>query len=176
MALPINAFTVFIAIGAVGFVFLIVSLVFGELFDHLGGGFDHLDHGGPGFFSSRVLAVFITAFGGFGAGATHAGLSPLPATGVGFGGGLVFGGAIYLFARFLFQQQASSEVRSSDLVGQTARVVVGIPAGGIGQVRLRIGEELVDKVARTRDGESVTENTPVLVEEVLGETVIVKKR
>jgi len=174
--IPINAFTVFLAIGAVGFLFLVVSFVFGEVFDHLGFGFDHLDHGGPGFFSGRVVAVFVTAFGGFGAVATHYGLSPLPACGVGFGSGMLFGGAIYLFARFLFNQQATSEVRSSDLVGQTARVVVTIPAGGIGQVRCRLGEELVDKIARTRDGESVPENTPVLVEEVLGETVIVRKR
>jgi membrane protein implicated in regulation of membrane protease activity len=175
--LPITAFTVFLAIGAVGFLFLIISLVFGEIFDHLGGGFDSdMDHGGPGFFSGRVMAVFVTAFGGFGAVATHYGLSPLPAAGIGFASGLVFGGAIYMFARFLYDQQSTSEVRSGDLVGQTARVVISIPAGGIGQVRCRLGEELVDKIARTRDGESISENTSVLVEEVLGETVIVKKR
>jgi membrane protein implicated in regulation of membrane protease activity len=173
---PLTAFSVFLAIGGVGFLFLAVSLVFGEIFDHLGGGFDHFDHGGPGLFSGRVMAVFITAFGGFGAVATHYGLSPLPACGVGFASGLVFGGAIYAFARFLFDQQATSEVRSSDLAGQTARVVVTIPAAGIGQIRCRIGEELVDKVARSRDGESIPEGTPVLIDEVLGETVIVKKR
>lgn len=171
---PLTAFSVFLAIGAIGFLFLLVSLVFGEVFDHFGA--DGFDHGGPGFFSGRVMSVFITAFGGFGAVATHYGLSPLPACGVGFASGVVFGGAIYAFARFLYGQQATSEVRTTDLVGQTARVVVAIPAGGIGQVRCRIGEELVDKIARTRDGELIPENTPVLVEEVLGETVIVKKR
>ena len=64
----------------------------------------------------------------------------------------------------------------TDLVGQTARVVVSIPAGGIGQIRCRVGEELVDKIARTRDGESVPENVSVLIDEVLGETVIVKRQ
>ena len=50
---PLNAFTVFLAIAAVGFLFLMVSLFFGEIFDHFDGGLDHdLDHGGPGFFSS----------------------------------------------------------------------------------------------------------------------------
>lgn len=174
---PITAFTVFLAIAAMGFLVLLISLVFGEIFDHLGGGFDAaLDHGGPGFFSSRIIAVFVTAFGGFGAVATHYGLSPLPASGVGSASGLVFGGAIYAFARFLFGQQASSDVTSHDLVGQTARVVVSIPAGGIGQVRCRIGEELVDKIARTRDGESVPENVSVRIDEVLGETVIVTRQ
>ena len=63
-----TAFTIFLAIAALGFLFLIVALVFGEIFDF----FDHdldlgMDHGGPGVLSSRVIAVFITAFGGFGA-------------------------------------------------------------------------------------------------------------
>ncbi|OFW06541.1 MAG: hypothetical protein A3H96_12795 [Acidobacteria bacterium RIFCSPLOWO2_02_FULL_67_36] len=174
---PITAFTVFLGIAALGFLVLLVSLLFGEIFDHLGDGFDAgLDHGGPGFFSSRIIAVFVTAFGGFGAVATHYGMSPLPASGVGFGSGLVFGSAIYAFARFLYAQQASSDVTSGDLVGQTARVVVSIPAGGIGQIRCRVGEELVDKIARTRDGESVPENVSVLIDEVLGETVIVKRQ
>ena len=173
----LSAFSVFLAIAAVGFLFLMLSAVFGEIFDHFGDGIDaDMDHGGPGLFSGRVMAVFITAFGGFGAIATYYGLSPIPASGVGFLGGMVFGGAIYVFARFLFGQQASSDVRSSDLVGVIGRVIIGIPAGGVGQVRCRLGEELVDKIARTRAGDAIPENTSVEIEEVLGETVIVKPR
>lgn len=169
-----NAFAVFLAIAGVGFVFMLVSLLFGEVFDHFDGGLDHdLDHGGPGFFSSRVMGVFITAFGGSGAIATHYGLGPLPASAVGLGSGLVFGGAVFAFARFLYGQQASSELRSTDLVGQSARVVVTIPAGGVGQVRCRLGDELIDKVARARDDSAIPENTTVKVEAVLGEVVIV---
>jgi membrane protein implicated in regulation of membrane protease activity len=172
---PLTAFSVFLAIAAVGFLFLLVALVFGEVFDHFGGGFDSdLDHGGPGVFSGRVMAVFITAFGGFGAVATYYGLGPIPSSGVGFASGLVFGSAIYMFARFLYGQQASSDVGSRDLVGQVARVIVAIPAGGVGQIRCRVGEELVDKIARTRTGASIGENASVQVEEVLGEVVIVK--
>jgi len=172
---PLTAFSVFLAIAAVGFLFLLVALVFGEVFDHFGDGFDHdLGHGGPGIFSGRVMAVFITAFGGFGAVATYYGLGPIPSSGVGFASGLVFGTAIYTFARFLYGQQASSDVGSKDLVGQIARVIVTIPAGGVGQVRCRVGEELVDKIARTRTGAAIGENASVQVEEVLGEVVIVK--
>ena len=68
----LNAFTVFLAIAAVGFVFLMVSLFFGEIFEHFDTGLDHdLEHGGPGFFSPRVMSVFVTTFGGTGAIATH---------------------------------------------------------------------------------------------------------
>jgi membrane protein implicated in regulation of membrane protease activity len=168
----LSAFSVFLAITAAGFIFLMISAAFGEMFEH-SDGFD--DHGGPGFFSTRVMAVFVTAFGAAGAVATYYGLGAVPASLVGSATGLVFGGAIGTFGRFLFRQQTSSEVRAHDLVGQVARVIIAIPSGGVGQIRCRIGEELVDKIARTRDGEPVGENTSVHVEEVLGETVIVKK-
>lgn len=169
----VNAYTVFIAIAIVGFAFLLIALIFGEIFDF----FDHdmdFAHGGPGVLSSRVIAVFITAFGAFGAIATNNGLGPGPASGVGLGSGLLFGGVIYFFLRFLYGQQVSSDVLASDLVGQSARVVVAIPPNGVGQIRCRIGEELVDKIAQSRDGLAIAENTPVRIEEVLGETVIVK--
>jgi membrane protein implicated in regulation of membrane protease activity len=94
---------------------------------------------------------------------------------VGFASGIVFGGLVYAFARFLYGQQASSEVRALELVGQPARVVVTIPAGGVGQVRCRLGEELIDKIARATDGQSIPEHASVRVEEVLGEVVVVKR-
>ena len=170
-----SAFTVFLGIGAVGFVFLIVSLLFGEIFEHFDHSFDHgLDHGGPSILSSRVLSVFITAFGGFGAVAANAGLSMAASSGVGFGSGVVFGAIVYYFAKFLFCQQASTDVRSSDIAGKTARVIVTIPNGGVGQVRLQLGDELIDKIARSQDGAPIAENSVVEIQEVHGEMVIVR--
>jgi len=171
---PLSAFSVFLAIAAVGFLFLVIALVFGGIFDF----FEHdadVDIGGPGIFSARVIAVFITAFGGFGAIATRSGADPVLASLAGLASGVVFGGAILAFARFLFNQQATSEVLANDLVGQSARVIVAIPANGVGQIRCRIGEELVDKVAQSRDGGAIPEHASVRVETVLGETVIVSK-
>ena len=173
----LSAFTVFLVIAAAGLLFLLVSLFFGEIFEHFDTSLDHdLDHGGPSFFSPRVMSVFVTAFGGVGAIASHYRLSPLAASAMGFVSGLVLSTIVLAFARFLYRQQASSDLRSIDMVGQLARVVVAIPAGGVGQVRCRIGEELVDKVARARDGGGVPENAAVRVEEVLGETLIVSRQ
>jgi len=175
----VSAFAIFLAIGAVGFLFLVISLLFGELFDHADFSGDHetdLGHGGPGFFSTRVISVFVMAFGGFGAIGVQYGLSTLGASLVGAGSGLVFGSIIYGFARFLYSQQASSEVKTADLVGQAARVIIAIPAGGLGQVRCQIGEALVDKIARTQDGQAIPENVGVKIEEVLGETVVVRRQ
>jgi membrane protein implicated in regulation of membrane protease activity len=175
----VSAFGVFLSIAAFGFLFLLISLLFGEISDAFGGhdsdGGADADHGGPGFFSTRILSVFVTAFGGFGAVATHYGLTPLPASGVGFLSGVVFSVAVYLFARFLYSQQSSIEIQTADLVGQTARVVVAIPADGVGQVRCRVGEELIDKIARSRDGVAIPDNAVVKIEEILGDTVVVSR-
>jgi membrane protein implicated in regulation of membrane protease activity len=171
---PLSPFSVFLAIAAIGFLFLLISLIFGELFDHFDADHD-VDMGGPGFLSGRVMSVFITTFGGFGAVGTYYGLSPVPASVLGFTSGLVFASVIYAFARFLYGQQASSQVDAADLVGQSARVVIAIPAGGVGQIRCRVGEELVDKIAQSRDGAAIPENASVRIDEILGETVIVKK-
>jgi membrane protein implicated in regulation of membrane protease activity len=172
----ISAFGVFLGIAGIGFLFLLISLVFGEIFEHLGMDADHsFDHGGPSFFSVRGISVFITAFGGIGAIGVRYGLSTTGASGAGVLGGVTFAYIIYGFARFLYSQQASSSMSAADMVGQSARVIVAIPAGGLGQIRCRIGEELVDRIARSRSGEAIAENVTVRVEEVLGETVIVSR-
>lgn len=171
-----STFTVFLGIASIGFVFLLISLIFGEIFEHFDGiGHIDTDHG-PSFFSPRVLAVFITAFGGFGAVGVKYGLGTPAASALGFASGLVFGWLMYMFAKFLYGQQASTDVRGADLVGATARVIIAIPTDGVGQVRCKIGEEIVDKVARSRDGKTIKEHKQVLVEEVMGDVVIVKEQ
>ncbi len=176
----LSAFGVFLGIASLGFLFLLLSLIFGEAFEHFGGADHDFDHGGdgagPSFFSVRVLSVFVTTFGGAGAIAVRYGMGTGPASAVGFAGGISFAAIIYFFARALYAQQASSEVRVQDVVGQSARVVVAIPAGGMGQVRCRLGEELVDKIARSKDGKAIPENETVRVDEILGETVVVSRQ
>lgn len=172
----LSAISVFLGIAAIGFLFLLVSLIFGGIFDHfdIGHGFDHdLGHGGPGFFSTRVLSVFITAFGGFGAIGISQGYGIFASSFFGFSGGVVLASVIYFFARFLFAQQASSAISSADLVGRTAQVTVGIPSGGVGQVRCLVGESMIDKIARSRDGAAVPLNSLVKIEEIVGESAIV---
>ncbi len=170
----LSAFGVFLGIGGIGFIFLLVSLVFGEVFEHFGADADHgMEHGGPSFLSVRGISVFITAFGGIGAIGVRYGLGTAGASGAGFVGGMAFAYVIYVVGKFLYGQQSTSSTTAQDVVGQTARVIVAIPAGGVGQIRCRIGEELVDKIARSRSGAAIAENASVRVEEVLGETVIV---
>jgi membrane protein implicated in regulation of membrane protease activity len=178
----ISAFTIFLGIAAIGFVFLVVSFLFGEIFGHgdIGAhdpalhGDVHGDAHGVSIFSTRVLSVFVAAFGGFGAIGIHLGYRIEVSTGIGLLGGAVFGGLIYLFASFLYSQQASSDIRVHELVGRIAQVTVAIPQNGLGQIRCSLGEGVVEKIARTQDGKAVPANTSVRIESIVGETVLVR--
>lgn len=170
-----NALTVFLAIGSVGLLFLLISFLFGEVFEHLDWG--HVGHdlgeSGPGVLSLRVLSVFVTAFGGGGALGVSRGFGVFGSVLFGLTGGVVSGGAVYYFGRLLYAQQASSLVSATDLVGCRAEVIVSIPADGFGQVRCLVGESMVDKIARSRDGRAIPQSSPVLIEELADESVIV---
>jgi len=167
---------VFLGIATLGFVFLLLSLVIGDLFDSFGfeTGLDGAaDGNGHGFLDSRVLSVFVTAFGGFGAIGIQAGLSVVASSLLGLAGGIVLGGVVSLFARFLYKQQSSSSVGTAQLVGRTAQVIVSIAPGSLGQVSCRIGEERVEKLARARDNREIKAGSTVRVDEVAGDSLIV---
>jgi len=176
----VSAFVTFLAIAAFGFVFLIGSSILGDLFEH--GDFSHDvghdadGHGaGPSILSSRILSVFVTAFGSFGAIGIHLGYGVGVSTTMGFGGGVLFAGVIYAFASFLYSQQATSHVRTGDLVGHTAQVSVAIPQDGMGQVRCTLGDTVMEKVARAADHKEIPVNTLVRINAIVGEIVLVER-
>lgn len=173
----ISAFVTFLAIAAFGFVFMVGSSIFGDLFEHGDFGHDVGDHGGggPSILSTRVLSGFVTAFGGFGAIGVHLGYGVGTSTLMGFGGGAAFAALIYFFIWGLFTQQASSHIQVEDLVGRTGEVSVAIPDGGIGQIRCTLGDSVVEKIARAADGSAIPANTLVKVEQIVGETVLVRR-
>lgn len=168
----ITPLAVFLGIAVIGFVFLLISLVVGDIFDSLG--FDlGLDGGADGALDSRVISVFVTAFGGFGAIGIQMGLSIVFSSLLGLGGGVLFGGLVSLFGRFLYRQQSSSSVTTAQLVGRSAQVIVPITPGSLGQVSCRVGEERVEKLARTRDNREIKAGATVRVDEVAGDSLIV---
>ncbi len=167
-----SALMVFLVIAGLGFVLLLISLVFGEVFDHLG--VDALDTAhGPGFIDARVISVFMTTFGGVGAIGIQMGFGVVASSLLGLASGVALGAAVSLFGRFLYKQQASSSVSVSQMVGRTAQVTVTIPAGGIGQISCRIGEERVERIARSRENGEIRSGTLVRIEEIAGDSVIV---
>jgi membrane protein implicated in regulation of membrane protease activity len=167
------------AIAAFGFLFLLIMLFVGEIFggDHDVGGHDvghaDADHGGPGIFSARIMASFLTAFGVGGVVARYNHLGHPAASGVGIASGLVMSTVVYQFARFLYSQQASSEVRMTGLVGRSAEVSVSIPEGGVGQIVLSFGGQRSEHVARAADGRALIRGAEVVVTGLRGDAVVV---
>jgi membrane protein implicated in regulation of membrane protease activity len=168
------------AIAAFGFLFLIAMLFVGEVFggDHEaghGGALEHGDgdHGGPSVFSARIMAAFLTAFGVGGVVARYYDLPHPAASGVGVASGLVMSALVYQFAKILYSQQASSDVRMSDLVGKVAEVSVAIPKGGVGQVVLTLRGERSEHIARAGEGQAVARGTEVVITGLRGESVVV---
>lgn len=168
---------VFLVIFGIGFLFLMVSLLIGDIFEAFDLDFDMDADGGDGhhfgFFDSRVISVFLTAFGGIAALSLVYGYGLFISSVFGVISGLVFGGVIFAFGYLLYSQQSSSSVSERDLIGRTAKVTVGIEEGGIGQISCEIGEERVEKIARTRDGKMITEGQTVFIEENAGDSFIV---
>jgi membrane protein implicated in regulation of membrane protease activity len=175
---------IYAAIGAFGLLFLLAMLFVGDLFggDHdlhmgdVGGGHGDIGHeGGPGIFSARIMASFLTAFGVGGVVARYYDLSHPAAAGCGVVTGVVMSGVVYQFAKILYSQQASSEVRMASLIGRTAEVTVGIPQGGVGQVTLEYGGERTTQIARSKDGGAIPPGTAVVVLSLQGDSIIVER-
>lgn len=167
----VSPLIVFLGIATLGFVFLLISLVVGDVFDSFG--FDGPDVDGQGFLDSRVISVVVTAFGGFGAIGIQMGLSIVASSLLGLAGGVILGGIVSVFARFLYRQQSSSSVTTAQLVGRTAQVIVSIAPGSLGQVSCRVGEERIEKLARARDNSEIKAGATVRVDEVAGDSLIV---
>jgi hypothetical protein len=172
---------IYAAIGAVGFVFLLVMLFVGDVggdhdfaghdvsIDHADGG----DHGGPGIFSARIMAAFLTAFGVGGVVGRFYDLSHPASSGLGVVAGAIMAGLVYQFAKLLHSQQASSEVHMTTLVGRSAEVSVGIPLNGVGQVVLIASGERTEHIARGDGGVAVPRGTEVIITGLRGDSVIV---
>ncbi|MGH9369891.1 MAG: NfeD family protein [Thermoanaerobaculia bacterium] len=170
------------AIGAFGLLFLLMMLFVGEVFggDHdvhaeTDVGHADADGAGPSIFSSRVIASFLTAFGVGGVIARYYNLSHPLSSGIGFVAGIALAVIVYQFARLLYSQQASSEVRMSSLVGQTAEVTIGIPEGGVGQVTLTVGGERSTHIARTADGHAIAPGAAVAITALSGDSLLVER-
>ncbi|HSL24436.1 MAG TPA: hypothetical protein VK886_23070 [Vicinamibacterales bacterium] len=172
---------IYAAIATFGFLLLIAMLVAGDMFggdhdvgaDH--GGFEHGDVGGPSVFSVRIMAAFLTAFGVGGVVARYYGLSHPAASGVGVVAGVIMAALVFEFARILYSQQASSEVRMAGLVGMSAEVTVAIAEGGVGQIMITAGGERSEHIARSADGRSVPRGAEVVITALRGDSVIVAR-
>jgi membrane protein implicated in regulation of membrane protease activity len=170
----LSVLTVFLIIAGVGFAFLLLSFFLGDLFEHFNADID-LNSGNDGIalLDSRVISIFLTAFGGMGAICTKLGFGVTLSSVGGLLGGITLGWIVFYFGRLLYRQQASSSVGAHQLIGRTAEVVVAIKPGSVGQISCRIGPERIEKLARAKIDSEIKAGSQVRIEEIAGESVIV---
>ena len=126
---------VFLVIGIVGGLLLLVSLVLDGIFD----AFDF----GDGPLSLTTIAAFTAIFGFTAFASVGAGMSTPAASVVGALAGVVGGAAAFWLSRLIRGAESTTAVSDGDLVGATGSVVLGIPAGGLGEVAvIRNGERI----------------------------------
>ncbi|MEX1103414.1 MAG: hypothetical protein WED87_04145 [Dehalococcoidia bacterium] len=151
----------FLIIFGVGIFLTVITFVVGELFDLGSGDVDTGGEVGEGTaspFSSRILFVFMTAFGGFGfigqALDWNIGASVLLALA---GGLAVSAGTFFLVVLPMARQQGSVHVNESDFVGLEGQVTAEIPEGGLGRVTFvaPASGARVSPAARSANGERI---------------------
>jgi membrane protein implicated in regulation of membrane protease activity len=154
----------YLVIGVVGLVVLGVSLLAGDFLDGT------VDAIAGDWFSSAVAGGFVSAFGFGAASAVAVGAPAVLALPVGVGAGVLFGWFATWLTRVVRNGGSDDAVQPSDAVGHSATVLTGIPDGGFGVVRVRIGGHVLQLNARADD--EVPAGAEVYVTGVLSPTAV----
>lgn len=161
----------FLVIFGVGLLLALVTFVVGELFD-LGGdggadGGGEVGHASPSPFSSRILFVFATSFGGFGFIGTAMDWPAWGSVALAIGGGLsVAIGTFFLVVMPMARQQGSTDVHEQDFNGLEGRVTSEIPENGLGRVTViaPTSKARIALAAKSIDGRRIAFGTTVRIE------------
>ena len=162
-----DAVTLFVAVGAIGLVLALSSLLLGGVLDGL---FESVDLG-SGLFTAPVIGGFLAAFG-LGAALTVTALGTLGAVAVGVGGGVVVGGAAALLTRSLMRMRTDRTPQTRDLVGRSGTVLLPVRPDSYGRVAVAAhGQRL--QLSATADTEIAAGDRIVVVEVTSPTSVVV---
>jgi len=162
--------TVFLSLAAIGLFFLLVSALFG---DHADAHAD-VEAGHFGFLSTRMVAVFFTAFGTVGAICRWYDQSTLASSVWGAVTAVPLSAVYVLAMKALRSQQASSLIEDEELVGLIGRVTVPIAASALGEVSCTCKSQTTRRMARSHEPQTIPEGAMVRVVEVQGDVIVVE--
>lgn len=166
---------IFATIFGVGFVVLILSLIFGSDAEvEADADADHGGHG-PSVFSVKMIALLMVGFGAVSFGvraSTDATMFMSSMAGV--GGAIVVGAIGYVIIRAFYASQESSTVTDADIIGCNANLIDAIVEAGTGQVACVIRGREITYLARSKDGASINRGVPVRVLSKTGNVVTVE--
>jgi len=180
-----SAYLVYLFCLVVGFVFVLVSAVFGHAFGdhgHFDSGGGHADAGGDGggvsMFSPIVMASFVTSFGAFGLIFNELKLTQEPLVSVPLSLVCAFLVALVLvgvLSKVVRAADSSSESQVATLVGQPATVITAIPAGAVGEIAYVQAGTRYTAPAREESGALVPTGAAVTITRIVGSQVYVAR-
>ncbi|MFH1699299.1 MAG: NfeD family protein [Candidatus Zixiibacteriota bacterium] len=168
---------IFATIFGIGFLILILSLLFGH--DHdidadASGDLDSADH--PSVFSVKVVALFMVGFGSVGFGLrTTTDWTMIASSMGGVAGAIVVAGIGYVIIRAFYASSESSTINDRDVIGQTANVIDAIDGNNYGQITCIVRGREITFLARTDDGEVIARGAPVKIVSKSGNVVSVSR-
>jgi len=152
----------------VGGGFIVLSLIFGEVFE--------FDGVGGAFLRPVVIATTLAVTGGAGLI-----LSPMFGSYLAFPFSAAAGlGAGFLLYRFVILPMQRLEHTSSHdkqaLIGSTAKVVLGIPQGGFGKIKYNVTGSFVTSPAKSEDGVEIHKDKEVVISYIKDNAYYVRER
>jgi NfeD-like C-terminal, partner-binding len=134
----------FVAVGLVGAVLLVLFLLLDDVLEGLLPDNDWI--------SGPAIGAFLAVFGLFGWVAQEAFDAPTPvAAAAGIAGGVGLGWFTVRLSKALYHSPTDATPNTASLVGQPARVVTPVRAGGTGEVLVRLGGQPVKLSATSTD-------------------------
>lgn len=172
-----DLFLIYLVCFGAGFVVTLLMALVGEFFGH-DADFAGSDVPGAGVLSPLTIAMFVTAFGGFGLILRKIPALSSPWANAPVAMVLAVGVAAVLVAllRMIFRRtQSSSESRISAVVGLEGTIVTPIPENGVGEVAYVDGGTRYTAPARETDGQPIAGGMPVRIARVVGTQFYVRK-
>lgn len=173
----------FLVLLIVGFGMLLVSAIFGELSDLMGGGDADISGGdgngadGPSWVSITLISVALTGLGAVGLLCLGFGLNPTVSALIAVASGIVFAVLVRQFVIMpLMRQQANTSISQTSYVGTVGSVSLDIAAGSVGEVRIvDHNGALVAMPARASEaGVSFKRGESVVVDDVVSGRALVR--
>lgn len=166
---------IFLTIFGVGFVILIMGLIFGGDGDVDSDIDSDVGHG-PSILSLKTIALFAVGFGavGFGVRSTTD-LTMFQSSMAGLGGAVVMGTIGYFILRLFYSSQASSTISNTDIIGMTANVIDAIAGGSTGQVSCVIRGREITYLARSCESAVIPKGAVVKITDKTGSIVTVER-
>ncbi|HET7624938.1 MAG TPA: NfeD family protein [Verrucomicrobiae bacterium] len=176
-----TTFLVYLFCLVVGFVFVLVSAIFGHVLGghaHVDGSGGHAEAGGdnsdsPGvsFFSPIIMAAFVTAFGAFGMIFSQfepTQRPPISAPLAVLGAFVIAYILVFTLRKIMGAADCSSESQVATLVGHVATVISPIPDGGVGEIAYVQAGTRYTAPARNETGKSIANGQTVTITRVIG--------